>query len=97
MLMIAETVDVDAALDRARLRGLPLTVLICSIVTLALDGFDIQVIGFVAPTLTAEFAVGRGALAPTLAASLIGMTLGDRRRPARRHRLLLRGRAAPRE
>jgi MFS transporter, AAHS family, 4-hydroxybenzoate transporter len=76
MSMIAETVDVDAALDRVRLRGLPLIVLTCSTVTLALDGFDIQVIGFVAPALTAEFAVGRGALAPALAASLIGMALG---------------------
>jgi MFS transporter, AAHS family, 4-hydroxybenzoate transporter len=71
-----ETVDVDAALDRVRFRGLPLIVLICSTVTLALDGFDIQVIGIVAPTLTAEFAVGRGALAPVLAAALIGMILG---------------------
>jgi MFS transporter, AAHS family, 4-hydroxybenzoate transporter len=76
MSMIAETVDVDAALDRAQLRGLPLIVLVCSTGTLALDGFDIQLIGFVAPALTAEFAVGRGALAPALAASLIGMTLG---------------------
>jgi AAHS family 4-hydroxybenzoate transporter-like MFS transporter len=76
MSMVAETVDVDAALDRVRLRGLPLIVLICSAVTLALDGFDIQVIGFVAPALTAEFDVGRGALAPALAASSIGMALG---------------------
>src|SRR5262245_28738963 len=70
------TVDVDAALDRGRFLGQPLIVLICSAVTLALDGFDIQLIGFVAPTLTAEFAVGRGALASALAASLIGMALG---------------------
>jgi AAHS family 4-hydroxybenzoate transporter-like MFS transporter len=76
MLVSVETVDVDAALDRARFRGLPLIVLICSTVTLALDGFDIQVIGFVAPTLTAAFAVERGALAPVMAASLIGMILG---------------------
>jgi AAHS family 4-hydroxybenzoate transporter-like MFS transporter len=74
--MSVDTVDVDATLDRARFRGLPLIVLICSAVTLALDGFDIQLIGFVAPVLTVEFAVGRGALAPVLAASLIGMGLG---------------------
>jgi AAHS family 4-hydroxybenzoate transporter-like MFS transporter len=74
--MSVDTVDVDEALDRAQLRGLPLVVLTCSTVTLALDGFDIQVIGFVAPTLTAEFAVDRGALAPALAASVIGMVLG---------------------
>jgi AAHS family 4-hydroxybenzoate transporter-like MFS transporter len=77
MLISAETVDVDATLDRARLRGLPLIVLVCSIVTLALDGIDIQVIGFVAPTLTSAFNVSREALAPALAASLIGMALGS--------------------
>lgn len=71
-----EIVNVDAALDRIQFRGLPLTVLICSIVTLALDGFDIQVIGFVSPTLTAEFGVKREALASALAASSIGMAVG---------------------
>jgi MFS transporter, AAHS family, 4-hydroxybenzoate transporter len=71
-----EKVDVDAVLDRVRSRGLPLIVLISSAVTLVLDGFDMQVIGFVAPILTAEFDVERGALAPVLAASLIGMGLG---------------------
>jgi AAHS family 4-hydroxybenzoate transporter-like MFS transporter len=69
-------VDVDAVLDRVRFRGLPARVLVCSILTLALDGLDIQVIGFVAPALAADFGVEREALAAVLAASLIGMTLG---------------------
>lgn len=69
-------IDVDAVLDRVRFRGLPLTVLICSAVVLALDGFDIQVIGFVAPALTSEFGVTRAALGPVLAASLVGMAIG---------------------
>lgn len=72
----APTVDVDSVLDGVRFRGLPLTVLICSAVVLALDGFDIQVIGFVAPTLTSEFGVDRAALGPVLAASLVGMAIG---------------------
>jgi hypothetical protein len=49
MSISVETVDVNAALDRVRFRGLPVIVPICSIVTLALDGVDIQVIGIVAP------------------------------------------------
>lgn len=69
-------VDVDAILDATRFRGLPLTVMLCVAVTLALDGFDIQAIGFVAPALKAEFQVERSALAPVLAASLLGMALG---------------------
>lgn len=69
-------VDVDAVLDGVRLRGLPLLVLICSAMVLALDGFDIQVIGFVAPALVKEFGVTRAALGPVLAASLVGMAVG---------------------
>lgn len=69
-------VDVDAVLDRIRFRGLPLIVLICSAVVLALDGFDIQVIGFAAPALMGEFHVDRAALGPVLAASLVGMAIG---------------------
>ena len=73
---MTNVVDVDSVLDRVRFRGLPLTVLICSAVVLALDGFDIQVIGFVAPALTTEFGVTRAALGPVLAASLVGMAIG---------------------
>lgn len=71
-----EVVDVDAVLDRVGFRGLPLTVLVCTAITLALDGFDIQAIGFVAPALIMEFGVDRPALAPVLAASLLGMAFG---------------------
>ena len=73
---MTNVVDVDSVLDGVRFRGLPLTVLICSAVVLALDGFDIQVIGFVAPALTTEFGVTRAALGPVLAASLVGMAIG---------------------
>lgn len=73
---MTRVVDVDSVLDSVRFRGLPLTVLICSGVVLALDGFDIQVIGFVAPALTTQFGVTRAALGPVLAASLVGMGIG---------------------
>ena len=69
-------IDVDSVLDRVRFRGLPAVVLVCSILTLALDGLDIQVIGFVAPALATDFRVTRQALAPVLASSLIGMAIG---------------------
>jgi MFS transporter, AAHS family, 4-hydroxybenzoate transporter len=69
-------VDVGAALDHAQFRGLPLLVMLCAAAIMVLDGFDIQVIGFAAPALAAQFGVERSALAPALAASLIGMALG---------------------
>jgi AAHS family 4-hydroxybenzoate transporter-like MFS transporter len=69
-------VNVDAVLDAVHFAGLPLIVMVCMAIVLVLDGFDIQIIGFVAPALTAEFGIDRQALAPVLAASLLGMALG---------------------
>ncbi len=69
-------VDVEAALDHAQFRGLPLLVMFCAAAIMVLDGFDIQVIGFAAPALAAQFGIERSALAPALAASLIGMACG---------------------
>jgi MFS transporter, AAHS family, 4-hydroxybenzoate transporter len=85
-------VNVDAVLDAARLRGVALNVAICAGAILILDGLDIQVIGMAAPDLVKDFGIDRSALAPALAAALLGMAfgasgvgaLGDRwgRRPA---------------
>jgi MFS transporter, AAHS family, 4-hydroxybenzoate transporter len=69
-------VDVGAVLDQAQFRGLPLLVMFCAAMIMVLDGFDIQVIGLAAPALAAEFGVERSALAPALAASLLGMACG---------------------
>ena len=69
-------VDVDAVLDTARFRGLPLLVMIGAATIMILDGFDIQVIGFAAPAIATDLGVDRKALAPALAASLIGMAIG---------------------
>jgi AAHS family 4-hydroxybenzoate transporter-like MFS transporter len=71
------SVDVDAVLESVRLRGLPLIVAMCASAILILDGFDIQVIGFAAPALIADFGVRREDLAPALAASLLGMAFGS--------------------
>src|SRR5262245_21138921 len=69
-------VDVGAVLDGARFLGLPALVLACTAVVTIVDGFDIQVIGFAAPALAADFGIERSALAPALAASLVGMAVG---------------------
>ena len=70
-------VNVDRVLDAAPFAGLPVVVMCCAMLVLVLDGFDLQIIGFVAPLLTADFHVERAALAPVLAASLFGMAIGS--------------------
>jgi MFS transporter, AAHS family, 4-hydroxybenzoate transporter len=66
----------DAVLDTGRMRGLSLLVCVCTFSVMILDGFDVQMIGFAAPALVAEFGIERSALGPALAASVIGMSLG---------------------
>jgi AAHS family 4-hydroxybenzoate transporter-like MFS transporter len=66
----------DAVLDSGRARGLSLLVCVCTFSVMILDGFDVQMIGFAAPALAAEFGIERSALGPALAASVIGMSLG---------------------
>jgi MFS transporter, AAHS family, 4-hydroxybenzoate transporter len=69
-------VDVDVVLDNARLRGLPLFVILSTTLILVLDGLDIQIISLVAPLLKGEFRLTPASLGPVLAAALIGMAVG---------------------
>ena len=41
-----------------------------------LDGFDVQLAAFAAPTILAEWEIGSAAIAPAMAASLFGMAFG---------------------
>jgi AAHS family 4-hydroxybenzoate transporter-like MFS transporter len=66
----------SAVLDAGRLRGQSLLVCVCTFSIMILDGFDVQIIGFAAPALFAEFCIERSALGPALAASVLGMCLG---------------------
>ncbi|PCE25364.1 4-hydroxybenzoate transporter [Paraburkholderia acidicola] len=47
----------------------------CFVIVL-LDGFDTAAIGFIAPSLMAEWNIGRPALAPVLSAALFGLAFG---------------------
>jgi MFS transporter, AAHS family, 4-hydroxybenzoate transporter len=62
--------------SRRTLAGVPLSVFIGTFLIMVLDGFDVQLIGFAAPALIADYGISRSALGPALAASVIGMSLG---------------------
>lgn len=52
-----------------------LVLALCAL-TIVLDGFDTQVIGFAAPALLADWGIQKSDMAPVLALGLIGMTIG---------------------
>lgn len=56
--------------------GVPPAVCVCTFLVMVLDGFDVQLIGFAAPSLIAAFGIERSALGIALAASVVGMCIG---------------------
>lgn len=84
--------DVEAAVDGGAWTGWQKRVVALVAMAIILDGFDNQILGFVAPVLLKQWGETRAALAPVFAAGFLGMVvgavaagyLGDRhgRRPA---------------
>jgi AAHS family 4-hydroxybenzoate transporter-like MFS transporter len=72
----AVRVDVEELLDNLPLRGLPLWVAIAMAMVLIADGFDIILLGYVAPAVAAEFNLASGGVGAVLTASLIGVAIG---------------------
>jgi AAHS family 4-hydroxybenzoate transporter-like MFS transporter len=69
-------VDVSRWIDERPVGRFQLVVaVICGAIVL-LDGFDAQVMGYVAPALGPELHIARGALGPVLSSGLIGMAIG---------------------
>ena len=68
--------DVTAAIDRSFLGALGLRVLVLCALVIMIDGFDVQVITYVAPVLTKALGVDRSMLGPVFSSGLVGTMLG---------------------
>lgn len=71
----------DAAAVRARFDAAPMGAVQVTVVALtfalsALDGYDVLSVAFAAPSITAEWHIGKAALGAVLSAGLIGMAAG---------------------
>ena len=69
-------IDVTAIIDRSRIGAFQIRLFVLCALSLIMDGFDVQVIGFLAPEITREFKVAGPALAPVLAAGNLGVLVG---------------------
>lgn len=74
---VAAPVDISAVIDRNRLSAFQVSVLIILGITVIMDGFDIQAMGYVAPALIQQWGVQRSALGPVFGAGLFGMLVGS--------------------
>lgn len=69
-------VNVQQAIDDAKVTSLQWKVLICCFLIVATDGLDTAAIGFIAPAIMAEWGLSRPALTPLFMAGLFGLTVG---------------------
>jgi AAHS family 4-hydroxybenzoate transporter-like MFS transporter len=73
---VRATVNVREFIDAARLSSLQLRTIALCFAIVALDGFDIAIIGFLAPHIRSEWSLSVVALGPLFSAGLLGLMTG---------------------
>ncbi|GKQ55151.1 MFS transporter [Bradyrhizobium sp. Ce-3] len=71
------SLDIGELLDNSPWSAMQKMVVFIAALSIIMDGFDGQLIGFAVPVLIKEWGVTRGDFAPALAAGLIGMGIGS--------------------
>lgn len=72
-----QTIDIPSVIDNNRLSRSQLWVLIMVGLTVVMDGFDVQSMGYVAPAIIADWGVSKAELGPVFGAGLFGMLVGS--------------------
>ncbi len=73
----AQTIDISSVIDNNRLSRSQLWILIMVGITVVMDGFDVQSMGYVAPAIIADWGVSKAELGPVFGAGLFGMLVGS--------------------
>lgn len=73
---VSRDVDVQAFLNEHPFSGFQWVIFALCFMIVLLDGFDTAAIGYIAPSLLAEWEIPRPALAPVLSAALFGLVVG---------------------
>jgi AAHS family 4-hydroxybenzoate transporter-like MFS transporter len=73
---VPQTINVAEIIDTQRISAFQVRVFLLCAAVLFVDGFDVQGITYVAPAISQEWGLARGALGPTFSAGLFGVMLG---------------------
>jgi len=71
------SVDIGQVLDNGPFTRAQKLIVFLAALSIVMDGFDGQLIGFAIPVLIKEWGISRGAFAPAVAAGLVGMGIGS--------------------
>lgn len=74
--MHSTVIDVQEFLDHHRFSAFQWAILVLCFLVVAVDGLDTAAMGFIAPSLVAEWGVTKAALAPVMSAALFGLAIG---------------------
>ncbi|WP_333983211.1 MFS transporter [Ectopseudomonas khazarica] len=72
-----QTIDIPSVIDSNRLSRSQLWILVMVGLTVVMDGFDVQSMGYVAPAIIADWGVSKAELGPVFGAGLFGMLVGS--------------------
>jgi MFS transporter, AAHS family, 4-hydroxybenzoate transporter len=73
---LSRTIDVAEVIDGQKVGALQVRAFVLCAAVLFADGFDVQGITYVAPAISQDWSLPRGALGPTFSAGLFGVMLG---------------------
>ncbi len=74
--MAGRRIDVEALIDGQRLGAFPIRVLVLALLALIIEGYDVQIMSFAAPSLLKAWHLQRAAFGPVLSAGLLGILFG---------------------
>jgi AAHS family 4-hydroxybenzoate transporter-like MFS transporter len=77
MTSTAPPVDIPALIDANKLSRFQIWILVLVGLTVVMDGFDVQAMGFVAPAIIKEWGISKAELGPVFGAGLFGMLVGS--------------------
>jgi len=73
---VQRTIDVAAIIEAGGIGAFQIRLFLLCAAVLFVDGFDVQSITYVAPAISQDWKLARGALGPTFSAGLFGVLLG---------------------
>lgn len=69
-------VNIQQAIDDSRFSQFHWVIIVLGFLVLAIDGFDTAAMGYIAPTLSADWGIKKQDLGPVLSAALLGLSFG---------------------
>lgn len=74
--MSHETVDIKAWIDNRPVAGYQWLIMSLCFFVVLFDGFDVAVMGFIAPSLIQEWGLSKAAFGPVMGAGMVGLAMG---------------------